>query len=691
MISVLIVNYFCHELTARAVRSVLTDNPSTQVIVVDNSNDLTEATNLHKALADQAELVVAPINLGFGRACNLALEQAAGEWILLLNPDAFILSGCLQQLVNTLQHHPKAGAVSPVAQWDEAGAFLLPPGQMPSPGWEWMLAIGLRFPVFGRWLSMRFRSYALQCLYASRPIRQSMLSGGHMLLRRSAIDAVGGLFDPSFFMYYEDTDLCRRLAKAGFELLLDPKAKAVHQWRHDPTKSQFTEGSRLRYMRKHFSSNWLLDRLPQKFEQSFPLKLSQFDDLGLCSSAPIFDLPAHQNGSWLLELSPHPLLIPAAYHRSASVPNCIPPSVWSLLGPGRYWARVSQPNGQWSCFTWEIPISVAKPSLVRSSPQQIGNVGQALQLDWARPSDETELLELFRAAYGHEMPPEVWRWKYHGLDTLGALVRRNSQAIAFYGGMPRAVHFFGSPTTAVQIGDVMVLPEERGILKRQGPFFLATTSFLERFVGHGKAFPLAFGFPSEKPFRLGVRLGLYDKVGELEKVSWPALSARPSFRVCIRPLSSNDNAAVERLWLEMAEALQDQIVGIRNGAYVQHRYLQHPTLTYQLYLISSRLNGTPIGIIVIRVLDDAVELLDIITPPHYIPTLVHCVRRLTWNLGKPQAYTWITSQHAHLLAGDTGKIASTGIVIPHNRWTSGIAASEVLDRWWLMGGDTDFR
>ncbi len=134
MISVLIVNYFCYALTIGAVRSVLADDPTAQVIVVDNSNDQPEAANLRNALPGKAELVVAPINLGFGRACNLALERAAGEWILLLNPDAFILPGCLQQLVKTLQHHPKAAAVSPVAQWDEAGDFFTAAWANANPG-----------------------------------------------------------------------------------------------------------------------------------------------------------------------------------------------------------------------------------------------------------------------------------------------------------------------------------------------------------------------------------------------------------------------------------------------------------------------------------------------------------------------------------------------------------------------------
>jgi hypothetical protein len=309
----------------------------------------------------------------------------------------------------------------------------------------------------------------------------------------------------------------------------------------------------------------------------------------------------------------------------------------------------------------------------------------------AHPGNETELLELFRAAFGHDMPAELWHWKYQGLDTLGTLVRHEGRPVAFYGGMPRAIYLFGSPAMAVQIGDVMVHPDLRGILTRRGPFFQAAASFLERFVGQDKAFPIAFGFPSERAYRLAGRLDLYERAGELIRVSWPALQARPSYKVRMRSLDHDKGTAVDRLWRKMAETMQDQVVGVRDWLYVQRRYLQHPTLTYQLYVISSRLTGTPIGIIVIRVLDDAVELIDIIAPPQRMATLVHCLRRLTWTLGKPLAYAWITSQHANLFAGDTGEITPTGIIIPHNCWTPGIPSSELLNRWWLMGGDTDFR
>ncbi|MGZ4955526.1 MAG: GNAT family N-acetyltransferase [Methylobacter sp.] len=324
--------------------------------------------------------------------------------------------------------------------------------------------------------------------------------------------------------------------------------------------------------------------------------------------------------------------------------------------------------------------------LKKKAPEQ-----RAWVTEWAHPENETELLSLFRAAFGHDMPAELWRWKYQGLDTLGTIVRRDDQTVAFYGGLPRAIRLFGTPATAVQIGDVMVHPQERGVLTRKGPFFLATASFSERFVGQGKVYSLAFGFPSERAYRLGARLGLYEQVGEIMRVSWPSLKARPSLKMRTRILKPDQHTIVDNLWLQMAEALHDQVVGVRDWNYLQRRYLNHPTLSYQVFLVSSRWTRSPIGIFVVRILEDSVELLDLIAPPKHMPILVHNVRRLACNLDKPLAYAWITAQHAALLAGETGEITPTGIPLPNICWTPGIPANELQGRWWLMGGDTDFR
>jgi SAM-dependent methyltransferase len=311
--------------------------------------------------------------------------------------------------------------------------------------------------------------------------------------------------------------------------------------------------------------------------------------------------------------------------------------------------------------------------------------------DWAHPADEPALLELFQRAFGHAMEPALWRWKYGGQDTYGALVRRDGRLIAFYGGIPRPVRLFGKPAMAVQIGDVMVDPAERGVLRREGPFFLAAKQYLSASVGHGKPYPLAFGFPSERPYRLGQRLGLYAKAGALQRVSWPAVQAGPGLWLRTRPFDASQGAAVDRLWREMAAAFSLAIIGVRDSAYVQRRYLEHPTLRYRLHLVTERLSGAPFGLLVLRELDDELEVLDIIAPPERMEALVKIVQRLAFTLGKPKAYVWITEQYAALLAGSSGDIAPPHITVPALAWEQAIPSADIDGLWWLTGGDTDFR
>lgn len=346
MITAIIVNYRSRHLTARAAASVMADCPDAQLIVIDNSEDAVEAAELRRLLPPQAECIVSQQNLGFGRACNLGFEQARHDWIFLLNPDAFVLNGCIAELVAFLQHHPRVGAVSPLTWWDTEQCWLLSPSQLQTPFTELVLALALRHPRFGSLVSRAFRQWALGCLTAGQPVAQKMLSGGVVMLRRSALVAAGGLFDPAFFMYYEDTDLCRRLLKASFALYLVPQAGAIHAWESASDKGGLAVSSRLLYFQKHFPGS-LLFRLRQLLERLNPgLRLPVSRQLGVCQSPPEFTVPPELHVGWVLELSPQPLLVPALYCRGRGSIAKISDQVWALLGAGDYWARIGSPDGR---------------------------------------------------------------------------------------------------------------------------------------------------------------------------------------------------------------------------------------------------------------------------------------------------------------------------------------------------------
>lgn len=340
MITTIIVNYKSHLLAIRAVESVNVDMPNGQIIVVDNSEDAEEAMALKAGLPKGVELYVSQQNIGFGRACNFALERAKYDWIFLLNPDASVIPGCLAKLHSFLISTPTAGAVSPLSYWDHACTWCLPPGQMPSPAMDFAINLAMRFPSLGVKTSIGFRAWALKRLRSSTAKKLNMLSGGHMLLRRSAITAAGGLFDDNIFMYFEDTDLCRRLKSTGYGLYLLPSARAIHSWQCQPGKAHLSEASHHYYLNKHFpNSRW---NVAQSFlNRHRQLRLPSSVDLGVLNEPPNLQVPHGWQSGWILEGSAHPLMVPAAYLVGEGPIATFSAEVWSFLGEGSYWIQLS--------------------------------------------------------------------------------------------------------------------------------------------------------------------------------------------------------------------------------------------------------------------------------------------------------------------------------------------------------------
>ncbi len=164
--------------------------------------------------------------------------------------------------------------------------------------------------------------------------------GGHMLLRKSAITAAGGLFDDNIFMYFEDTDLCRRLKNAGYGLYLLPTARAIHSWQCQPEKAHLSEASHRYYLNKHFpSSRW---NVAQSFlKRHLQPRLPSSVDLGVLNEPPNLPVPQGWQSGWILEGSAQPLMVPAAYLAGVGPVATFSAEVWSLLGKGNYWIQLS--------------------------------------------------------------------------------------------------------------------------------------------------------------------------------------------------------------------------------------------------------------------------------------------------------------------------------------------------------------
>lgn len=315
------------------------------------------------------------------------------------------------------------------------------------------------------------------------------------------------------------------------------------------------------------------------------------------------------------------------------------------------------------------------------------------RLDWIGPAQANEWEALFLASFGHDMPPAQAQWKYRHLQHWGlGAFEEAGELVAFYGSMPRAAVWQGRPLTAVQIGDVMVHPSQRGVWGRTGVFQQLAATFLEQCIGFEKPYLLGFGFPGHKAFQLADKLKLYASVDEIAEITWPASLERPSWRIYARTLTRADAPAVATLWQAMATAMPQSIVGVRDWTYLQERYAQHPTVAYTLLMVRQRLTRRPLGVVVLRDRDGmGVELMDVVGAPAYWPALVGVAQRFAGRLGRERLFAWVSASHAHWLQTTASHTTALDMMVPTNIWSPGPAPDAVRDRWWLMGGDTDFR
>jgi hypothetical protein len=206
------------------------ENLLLELIVVDNAS-MDGSADAAKALGGVGVKVM-PLrrNLGYGRANNLGLREAAGRYILILNADTILLPGCLGLLKEFAEREPQAGIVSP-RLLNEDGTIQRSAFRFPT---LVMAAIDL-FPL-PSWLPGRVRlwvegsvangRYLIEQI-ANEPYKIDHPLGACMLLRREAYLERGG-FDPEIFMYSEEIDLALRYAKAGWECWQVPQAHVVH-------------------------------------------------------------------------------------------------------------------------------------------------------------------------------------------------------------------------------------------------------------------------------------------------------------------------------------------------------------------------------------------------------------------------------------------------------------------------------
>ena len=335
----------------------------------------------------------------------------------------------------------------------------------------------------------------------------------------------------------------------------------------------------------------------------------------------------------------------------------------------------------------------AQPSVVTENGVLVRALRKVVSPRWrishVRPEDFPHIATLFQEVFGHALSRELWEWKYAAGGGNAVMASHAGALVAHYGGMYRDVLLCGQPDWVFQICDVMVHPKERGVLTRQGPFLLTAATSAEIYG------PLGFGFPTQRAMKVAEKMGLYTQVGQMAEVRWPPAKTRFRLRTRIRPLErsrASDQALVEPLWSAMAHDLRGSAVGVKDWAFLERRYFSHPHNHYEVLVVTARLTGKPLGVLVLRQLEGAAcELLDVIAPLSRLPLMIDQARRMTGRWALPHLYCWITTRHSPLFVACGGQENALDLSIPASSWTRNPQSELFKDAWWLMSGDTDFR
>ena len=303
----ILVNFHGADEVASAVASLSGQSAVARILVVDNSCDAMEFARLESLVGAGATLLRAPSNLGFGQACNWAFEATSEPFVLLVNPDVSMEPGTVDLLLNAMSDG-RVAAAAPRQYLDDAHQWLLPPAWAPSVLGAWMYASALASQHARQRLQRALRREAMRYWTSRVDLPQRALSGGLMLLRRKALIEQPHLFDPRFFMYFEDSDLCMRLRRQGAEMAIVPSARAVHAWRNLPHKATLmADGARV-FFEKYYPDDrgWLYRSRSMGPLPEFPGGF-QFSP----APSPAVPVASEWQAGWLLELSPSPLLQPA--------------------------------------------------------------------------------------------------------------------------------------------------------------------------------------------------------------------------------------------------------------------------------------------------------------------------------------------------------------------------------------------
>lgn len=220
-VSVIVVNYNTEKLLPKILADLksATANYRVQTIIIDNASRDDSQAYMQSHLTD-CELIFNQTNVGFGRANNQAISLITGRYVLLLNTDAFVREDTLVKTISHMDATPECGILG-VRLEGRDGELQPSCRYFPTPWSLFVQRAGLT-KIFKSTRLMDDMQWGHDAVRAC-----DWVPGCYYLIRREVIDQVG-LFDPRYFLYYEEVDHCFAAKKAGWQVHFYPYTTVVH-------------------------------------------------------------------------------------------------------------------------------------------------------------------------------------------------------------------------------------------------------------------------------------------------------------------------------------------------------------------------------------------------------------------------------------------------------------------------------
>jgi len=219
--------------------------------VVDNGSEDGSSDEIAKEFP-KVNLIKNTDNKGFAAANNQAVKKSSGDFLLFLNPDMVILPGTLDKIIIWMQSRIDVGIAS-CKLIDENGEFNEGAKPRRFPKITDQLAIILKLPHF---FPSILKNYLYSDFNPNEEREVDTVRGSFMIMRKSFVDAVGYAFDPRFFIWFEDVDICKECWNRGLKVLYTPTISCVdfvgQSFKKKPAvwkQVKFT-GSMLQYFKK---------------------------------------------------------------------------------------------------------------------------------------------------------------------------------------------------------------------------------------------------------------------------------------------------------------------------------------------------------------------------------------------------------------------------------------------------------